>query len=154
VETIFLDSIGGRAEAIVVERIGGDWVYFMPGAPVSNIPLYYAQGNQALAVTLLHDALVQFACMQLMKTGQLPDLTATSIKTADQTITGGMNYAERIANFQCLGQAALDLLRRPFPVAGRTFVSPSAGASGQLCQTIRTRVGCRGWGWPDDGRGW
>lgn len=155
-QTILLPSIGGRAEAIVAERLGSDWPLFVVPAPISGIPLYYAQGNQALAATLLHDALVQFACARVVDSGILQQVVVVSEATADEKLVYGVNWTSRQDSFVCQGNEALNLLRRPFPVAGRTFVSPAAGASGQMCQTIRTRVPGRGcWGgapWSDDRR--
>lgn len=135
--TIQLPSVGGRAEAMVIERLGLDWLLFAQW-PATTIPSSYAQGDPVTANLLLHDALVQFSCMQLIALGFAQQLIPTSTRTASQTDTIAINWDKRRGDFECEGYKALNLLRRPQPVAGRSFISPSAGASGQMGRTIAT----------------
>lgn len=131
-----MPSIGGRAEAIVKQRLGADWLGF--AATPLVVPAYYAQGDPVLAMQLVHDALVQLTCAQVVNTGLLSQLVATTKKSDDLTTTVNVQWATMQANFECAGYKALNLLRRAIPVAGRTFNSPSSGAAGQLTTSIRT----------------
>jgi hypothetical protein len=136
--TIQLASVGGRAEALVITRLGLDWQLFAL-YPNATIPAYYAQGDPITALGLVHDALVQFSCMQLIALGFAQQLVPIMTRTADQQQTLAIKWDQRRQDFAADGYAALYLLRRPQPVAGRSFISPSAGASGQMGRTIATR---------------
>jgi hypothetical protein len=136
--TIQLPSVGGRAEALVITRLGLDWQLFAL-YPNATIPAYYAQGDPITALGLVHDALVQFSCMQLIALGFAQQLVPIMTRTADQQQTLAIKWDQRRQDFAADGYAALYLLRRPQPVAGRSFISPSAGASGQMGRTIATR---------------
>jgi len=133
--TIMLPSVGGRAEAIVIERLGADWLLFATEG--STIPSSYAQGDPVMAKQLVHDALVQFACAQLLSTGMFAQLVPIMRRSADQSYSLGVDWKCQHGSFMTAGYQALYLLRRAVPVVGRIFVSPSAGATGQLSQTIQ-----------------
>lgn len=113
INTILLDSIGGHAEALVVARLGSDWPLFLPGAPTTSIPLSYAQGNQTLAVSLVHDALVQFSCATVIDSGLLQQSVATTKQTAKQKIEYAIDWPTRKDAFVCRANEALNMLIRP-----------------------------------------
>lgn len=138
-------SVGGRAEAIIKQRLGTDWIGFVSTPPV--IPTYYAQGDADLAVQLFHDAMVQFTCARVVASGIMHQLTPNLQKLPNVTVETIVPWPVIQANFEMAGRTALNLLRRPFPVAGRTFASPSAGASGEMATCIQTGtpLGQRRW---------
>lgn len=149
--TIELPSVGGRAEAIVMERLGADWLLFAAADAPARIPAVYAQGDGILALTLCHDALVQFACAQLIAIGFLQQLIPSTVRMLDQQVTRVVDWETRKADYAAQGYAALALLRRPTPVPHRRFISPAAGASGQLHHVVRPHQPelrrHRSWGW-------
>jgi hypothetical protein len=135
--TILLPSVGGRAEAIVMQRLGNDWPMFANYLANRILPAYYAQGNAALAYQLCHDALTAFCCCQLIALGVPQQIVAGSTSIDSVSSTYAIDWEKRRADLEKQGYDALNLLRRAFPIPGRQFLSPAGGAAGQMLDGIQ-----------------
>lgn len=103
--TLMGPSIAGRAEALVIRRLGATWPAILAGTP---LPIY-ANGDAALALDLLYDATVLWCCA--LTVPLLAQFVPTLEKSEVITVQRDLSWEAMRVRYVADAQAALGLLR-------------------------------------------
>ncbi len=105
-------TVGGRAELVVIRRLGTDWVAIQAG----TAPVIYASGMPSLAHDLLHSACVLYTCSFLCP--MMRQIVAKQEKSELIERQLDLSWSASAKEFLAQAQETLGLLSPQTSVAG------------------------------------